>query len=52
MTKSKAGMVTRGIIQLATDTLPLIVKESVFLLLPLDISIVTHYSEWISSQRQ
>ena len=35
MTKSKSSMVTRGITHLATDTLPVLVIQSVFSLLPL-----------------
>ena len=35
MTKSKNGMVTKGITQLATDTLPFILTESAFSLPPL-----------------
>ena len=36
MTKSKSSMVTRGITNLATDILPVLVMQSVFSLLPLD----------------
>ena len=35
MTKSKSGMVTRGITQLATNTLPVLVIHCAFSLLPL-----------------
>ena len=35
MTKSKNGMVTRGITQLAANTLPVLVIQSAFSLLPL-----------------
>ena len=35
MTKSKSSMVTRGITHLATDTLPMVVIQSIFSLLPL-----------------
>ena len=35
VTKSKSSMVTRGITHLATDTLPMLVIQSVFSLLPL-----------------
>ena len=34
MTKSKSSMITRGIAHLATDTLPVLVVQSVFTLLP------------------
>ena len=42
MTKSKNGMVTKGITSLATATLPMAVKESVFPLLP-----VGRYPLWL-----
>ena len=35
MTKSKSGMVTKGVTHLATNTLPVPVIQSVFSLLPL-----------------
>ena len=35
MAESKSGMVTRGITHLATNTLPVLVIQSVFQLLPL-----------------
>ena len=36
MTKSKTGIVTKGIIQLAVNTLPVVLIQSAFSLLPLD----------------
>ena len=45
MTKSKNGIVTKGLTYLATDTLPVIVVDDIFSTLTLGLGTYTDYTE-------